>query len=256
MALSKFDEKCVELLADAPKRHSRNCFRSAFNHLECARKIAEIDPAMAIFRAITAEEEAASGLMYCLKEQNYRNSDKLKPKDHVHKNSVIPFLEIISKFHNGYLKEYGIKPRFEIRTEQTERRLMIGVPVSTDGQSFYVNPTPPLNLGVSVDEQAPSYRKKIADYVSLKGSKDIVTHLKNEANKRNQLLYASEKGYPVVKDVNTDFFALKQRNIVVLLKAYLFIFPYSEIQPFVQQNLDAYLAMLGTLKEHDLNIDL
>ncbi len=48
------------------------------------------DPAMAIFRAITAEEEAASGLLRCLAEMDYPNAKYLNPHNHSHKHAVFP----------------------------------------------------------------------------------------------------------------------------------------------------------------------
>ena len=76
----QFESACIELLESLPKRHSKNCFRSALHHLKKAASLSNIDPAMAIFRGITAEEEAASGLMYCLREGNYFDAKRLKPR--------------------------------------------------------------------------------------------------------------------------------------------------------------------------------
>lgn len=95
LKLSDFDCKCIELLEALPNRHSKHCFRSAINHLERAEKLLLIDSSMAVFRCFTAEEEAASGLMYCLKDRGYSNAEKLKQQDHVQKNAVIQFFNIL-----------------------------------------------------------------------------------------------------------------------------------------------------------------
>lgn len=42
---------------------------NALNHIGKARQIAEIDPQMACFRAICAEEEAATSLLASLRDQ-------------------------------------------------------------------------------------------------------------------------------------------------------------------------------------------
>ena len=41
-----------------------------------------------------------------------------------------------------------------------------------------------------------------------------------------------------------------------MLRAYLLIEPYEEPQPFVQDSLGAFLAMLGTLKLDNLHEDV
>lgn len=253
MELSGFDRQCIELLEAAPKKHSRNCFRSAFHHLESAEKLVAIDPAMAIFRGITAEEEAASGLMRCLSERDYRNASMLSPRNHVHKNAVIPFLRILSLFHGDFLKSNNIKPIFHIKTENGNRHLTIALPIVINGEETHVYPIPPLNFGISIEEKPPSYKNQVATYVQAKGARDIAQHLKAEANTRNQILYAGPDGYPKVTDVSPAFLQEKTKHVLILLRAYLFIFPYKEQQPFVQHALDAFLAMLGTLKEHGLH---
>ncbi len=253
MELSGFDKNCIALLDSAPKKHSRHCFRSAFNHLEWAEKLVEVDPAMAIFRGITAEEEAASGLMQCLKERKYKNAGKLKSRNHIHKNAVIPFLRILALFHGGFLKSYNIQPRFHIKEEEGKRRLTIALPMVVNGEDILAYPIPPLNFGVSIEAKPPSYKKQIATYIKENGAKDIAAHLEAEANIRNEILYAGPTGYPKITAISPTFFQAKIAHVLILLRAYLFIFPYKESQPFVQQGLDAFLFMLGALKEHGLH---
>src|SRR3972149_10464663 len=95
---AQFETNCIELLADVPKKQSRHCYRSALRHLEKAEGLSEIDPAMAIFRGITAEEEAASGLMHCLRELDYVGGNRLNPRNHIHKHALIPFIRILGLF--------------------------------------------------------------------------------------------------------------------------------------------------------------
>lgn len=208
---------------------------------------------MAAFRCITAEEEAATGLMYILKERKYENADKLRQRDHVHKNAVIPFFGILGGFFQETLGVQGVIPKFHIKEENGKRLLTIGVPVVIQGEELLAYPVPPLNLMVTSDERRISYKKQIAAFVEAQGARDISTHIREQANLRNQILYAGPEGYPSISNLKAEFFTTRQRRIFALLKAYLFIYPYKERQPFVQDALDAFLAMLGILDTHDLH---
>lgn len=42
-----------------------------------------------------------------------------------------------------------------------------------------------------------------------------------------------------------------QRRVLLILKATLLIWPYSEIQPFVTDALDAFLNLVGRLRKED-----
>lgn len=255
MEKTKFDENCIELLNEAPKRHSRHCFRSALNHLERAERLLTIDPEMSVFRGVTAEEEAASGLMMCLKELGYQNADKLKPRDHVQKSAVVPFFSILgSFFHETFLED--MKLIIQIGEIDGERRLKIGIPMENYGIDKLAYPIPPLNFAVTSDEKRPSYKHQIASFIETSGTRDILSYIKKQANIRNTVLYARNEGYPSLEHLKPDFLITRQRRVLAMMRAYLFIFPYRELQPFVQDALDAYLAMLGVLKDHGLNDDV
>ena len=103
MDLTSFDQSCLELLEESPRTRSRASMRSAINHLRRAELLMSIDRPMAVFRCYTAEEEAASALIYCLKERRYVNADRLNPRNHIQKNAVIPFLSILKRFYDESL---------------------------------------------------------------------------------------------------------------------------------------------------------
>ena len=256
MNLSPFDQQCKELLDESPKQHSRSCFRSAFHHLERARAIADIDPAMAAFRGLTAEEEAASGLMHCLKERGYQNADRLKTRDHVHKNAIAPFLDVLGLFFAETIAAHVKKPALMLQGEGSERRLMLGLLMQVNGVDQWVHPIPPLNFSVTSEAKRLSYRRQIEALASHREVKNISGYIRAQANLRNQLLYASPQGYPGHVDLRPDFFEVRKVRVMVLVRAYLLVQPYQEQLSFVQDALDAFLAMLGELKENDLHEDV
>jgi len=247
MELTGLDQNCLELLDRSPKTHSRACFRSAFNHLHRAEAIMSIDRPMAVFRCYTAEEEAASGLMYCLKERQYTNADRLRPRNHVHKNAVIPFLTILKRFFNESLGVHGVEPEIQLRKVDGRSQLFLAVPMLVNGETTWFLPDPPLNFSVSNQAKRVSYNKHIDDYVRSCGAKEVDDHLRDLANKRNLVLYSGPNGYPADIEVTEKFFPAYCTRVLAMLRAYLLIQPHANYQPYVQDSLDSFLGMLGLL---------
>lgn len=247
MELTGFDQSCLELLDQSPQTQSRACLRSAINHLKRAEAIMSIDRPMAVFRCYTAEEEAASGLMHCLKERQYANSDRLRPRNHVHKNAVIPFLTILKKFFDESLGVHGVEPEIQLREVDSRRRLFLAVPIVVNGEPTSFLPDPPLNFSVSNQARRVSYNKHIDDYVRSHGAKDVDNHLRDLANKRNLVLYAGPNGYPADIEITGKFFPAYGARVLAMVRAYLLIQPHAEQQSYVQDSLHSFLGMLGLL---------
>lgn len=65
----------------------KHCTRNAYVNLRKSWTLHPVDSEMYLFRAITAEEEAATALMLALKKQHYPNAEQLNPRNHTHKAS-------------------------------------------------------------------------------------------------------------------------------------------------------------------------
>jgi hypothetical protein len=78
MVYTKFQQSVIEAIKDC-KSEIRNCCETALLHLEKAW-ILKDDKEMAVFRSITAEEEAAIAVFFCLKKHQYTNANKLQFK--------------------------------------------------------------------------------------------------------------------------------------------------------------------------------
>lgn len=206
-----------------------------------------IDRPMAVFRCYTGEEEAASGLMHCLKERGYANADRLKPRNHVHKNAVIPFLTILKKFFDESLGIHGVEPEIQLREVDGRRQVFLAVPMTVNGQVTEFLPNPPLNFSVSNQARRVSYNRHIDDYVRSRGAKDTDDHLRDLANKRNLVLYAGPNGYPAEIEITEKFFPAYCARVLAIVRAYLLVQPHTERQSYVQDSLDAFLGMLGLL---------
>lgn len=101
---NEFDRELANCINESAKGHSRNCARSAIRHIEMAWTIKDIDPEMAVFRAITAEEEAATAIFLALKEQRYESANKIKYKKHPYKLALEPFIRSICTFFRKIVK--------------------------------------------------------------------------------------------------------------------------------------------------------
>ena len=248
--LTGFQKKCVALMEAAPRTHATHCFRSALHHLAQAEAIRNVDPAMAIFRGITAEEEAASGVMRCLVERGYPGSELLNPHDHVHKHAVFPFMEVLGLFIGQTFSTHFQNYNLHIKEEIGVTRLTLALKFELGGVSQLAYPIPPLNFGVRNPEtDAPvDYSHQINQLVRARGKSSIKAFLKDEANLRNQILYAGPDGYPTIASLDESFLVRRRSRVLTMLNLYLLISPYEEHQPFVIQSLSAFTKLLSQLK--------
>lgn len=242
MKLTKHDELCLDILGSLPNKRSRHCFRSAINHLKLGEKLLPIDKSMGVFRLLTAEEEAASGLMFCLKEHGYNNAKRLKPRYHNHKVSVIELFIIIKKFIDDEIASRGIDIDIVTLQEQEGKRLALDIllPGNDDEQRPKIRPDPPLCFNVSDQENHIDYNNQIRSLLAERGVEDIKKYTKEQANRRNELLYASHEGIPVI-NIEDKFYSAQKSRVFAILNAYLLIAPYAVNCQFVQDALNAYL---------------
>lgn len=254
MNINDFDKRSLELLKELPNRQSKHCFRSAINHLELAEKLFQIDSSMAVFRCITAEEEAATGLIYCLKDRGYINADKLNPRNHVHKNAFIPFLRVLCQFVEDSFKQYQIETFLCHKIDNKKVRLKFEASMISNGQQIHFAPEPPFNFELLHEGKQFSYKPQIQKLVKSKNVKNIKKHIEENAELRNKVLYATPKGFPAKIKIEDNFFPTYLSRVIALLRTYLLIEPYKIHQPFVQDSLNALLAMINTINPEVVNL--
>lgn len=244
------DQKVLSLLDAEPPSRARHCFRSALEHLRRALLIQDIDPAMAVFRGITAEEEAASGLMHAFIERNYPNARLLNPRDHVQKHAVTPFLRFLLH-HLAEIKLNGVsRVRLAVGNVDGSKRLVVAFLLEGEGEPQTAMPTPPLNLAVSEGNRGfPDLSRNISELLEPTGYANALSFLQAEANLRNRILYAGPDGYPVIEDLKPEYIQERLRRVLTILKAALLVLPYEEVQPFASQALDSFLRLVKKLAE-------
>ena len=244
--LTGFEILCVELMNSAPKTHATHCFRSALHHLERSAALIGVDNEMAAFRAITAEEEASTGLIRCLIDLGYPESNRIKVHDHVHKQAVFPFLKIIGLFFGQSLAGQFANYRLHIQEIEGERRLTVGLPIRIFNEDRLAYPHPPLNFFVSETGSglAPEFEKQMEEFLAAHGGPTIRSYLKGEANTRNLLLYASPKGYPDIKTLKEAFVLMRRKRVLTMIQVFLLIYPYPKHQAFVAHGLSVFLKLI------------
>lgn len=238
--------ECIDVSA---KGHGRNCARNAIFHLESAWKIKDIDPEMAVFRAITAEEEAATAIFIALKEKGYQNANKIKFKNHPYKQAVAPFVTAVSKFMADVARwpgfPLGEKYQLSFEGEGKDRKLIL---------SFYLDsglatPIPPLGFEVALNGKPYHFEKELLEITSGKSRADIIKHVRDIANMRNTILYARAEGIPKITGKVDGHLEKRRRTVMTFLRIYSLIYPYAEKALFVEQALKSFLVMMGEIED-------
>ncbi|MGD1906616.1 MAG: hypothetical protein ACFB0C_11560 [Leptolyngbyaceae cyanobacterium] len=256
--LNRFDKEVVRYLQSLTGR-VHHAAMNALRHLERAKAIAGIDPEMAAFRAITAEEEAATAFFSSLKQLRHKNSKKLNYRDHKLKAGLSPFItvvhhqihEIFPLLLEGRLKWENLSSNKEVR----RLRLIIKI----NGVRGWIMPEPPLNFRLSdSDSNEPTYFESQINKLSQGvGKEKALDHIKEIANLRNKLLYASDTGYLRLNKerILEDIEACNQR-VFRILRILCLVHPYKEHALFVQQCMDSYLLMMERITKEELNNEI
>lgn len=229
------------------KGRPRHCAVHAFRGLKRAWLIAPIDPEMAYFRALTAEEEAATALIFALKHRRYPGADKIDYNYHPHKAGIAPFLGAIetvfaeAKFPAfTYKLDYeSTPPRLDVRIPSEKLGMPAGYFAELDEplNGFFQNQTdkkPTLNI----------FDGAMNKFAEIKGEKSVIKAIQQEANIRNRLLYASDDGIPHVKNVD-DVLRVKGRPITAMLTLTIAILQTRKHQLLVPQAIEEYLNIFN-----------
>lgn len=243
--LSDSQQKILQVVAKTPAP-GRYAAQNAVAHLKKAWEIREIDPAMAVFRGITADEESVTAVFHGLKARRYIGAERLNPRRHNQKAAMIPFLAAVEHALVGIMpleptvvlkKPNSKSPRIRLRFAAYDRT----------GQKYAIEPEPPLHGEISLNGQRYDFSDELRQLATRQQAKSVLDHVRRLANERNLLLYASPTGYPEIHDLRDEFFVTAARRIFRNLGIYLFVVEYKQRQDFVQQALDAFFRMMTHL---------
>lgn len=252
--IGEMDQAIVDVVSKLSGPAKWRAF-NAVRHLNLAWGLLAIDREMAIFRAITAEEEAATAIFVALRRRKYDGADKLKPRDHVHKNAVIPFFDAITRV----LAKVAVQlPRAQLflNTDEDPPLLTFRIrrPHPETGEEAWAYSDPPLNFSATRIDANGARREEdfaagVDELAAAAKVKDVMTYIRDRANVRNKVLYAGDAGYPALEGDAGKEFERYRRNVFTLLRIYLLIDQYADRQMFVQQGLTAFLRTLKALPD-------
>jgi len=118
-----------------------------------------------------------------------------------------------------------------------------------NNQNLVARPNVPFGFSIKVDNKYDYFADSLQQFFGNDYS-ELNKWLKNTANLRNELLYASPKGIPKVQSNNLGKFLERQTNRVnSLMLLYFLIAPYKEKQTFVQQVLHGFIKMIGKIPD-------
>lgn len=223
-------------------KHAAN---NALTHIGKAWIIRTIDPEMAMFRAITGEEEAVTAIFHALARHGYPGAEYFDRRKHVHKASVVPFMAAVGRVLTSLP---GFHAAIVYNRTGAARPLRTRIDTTLEGLGrVVIRPDPPLSGSMMGSDGVPDFREELRDLASVSGMRSIERFLHERANQRNRYLYASSHGRPhVVGDLTPRLLALK-RSVFSLVGIYLLVDETKGVQSFAQQCLDTFLPVLERL---------
>lgn len=224
--------------------------RNAMSHLFMATQIAKIDPLMAAFRAICAEEEAATALICSLKKHRYKDVERIKFHSHQDKQSVVVFIQLMKEWYVNFHPEIDDRldqVRFYPRDVAGRKAIGVFLPIKGTDKSIFIEP--PLSLQArGAQGWAPIIRQGVGKICIQGGYNKFTEMIKNRANFRNRLLYASDSYIPGWSG-DVGHFIVNQSGIVgALLRTLGMIDPWSpsayERSSLVEACIEVYLELM------------
>jgi len=279
-----FESNVVKCLRRASGRSGFSA-ANAVTHLRRAWEIRRIDEQMSAFRAITAEEEASTALLLLLRERGYPDACRLSFRDHVVKHAIFPFIVEIGQFlapisallsprltvdelsDGGHQldviytyggKEFRHHPPLDLvfhpsPIDGLSPEQVLGIParltnaeitVSTEGAGKWILPE---RLSEASRNFAQMMAARLLAKSSKAGFKTFVKQVREIANQRNSLLYASSAGWPgAVKDIESVLLSRKARTLIIL-RIYCLLFHYKEHAFLAEQATIAFASVISEL---------
>ena len=183
-------------------------FYNSLQSLSLGHEISSIDPAMATFRYLHAEEEAIVCLIENLKTAKYANSKLLNIKDHTIKARVL----MAFKLGHSLVEEFPLSFAFDLKKDRVCGKFGEENPLYTDDPlNFLISST---SEGLNSESVEKAFLDKLVSQIS---NKTVLKTAQKIADRRNQLLYSSNNGYPALECVDRDFIARTEANTLALI---------------------------------------
>lgn len=247
MEISDFQKTILRRASEAKGRggfSASSCHRHILRAIQLAKEMPEISA----FLAITAEEEAASSIFYALEKRRYDKWTLIKKREHKYKAAVYPVIRLIGDVMAPQDDALNVNLYFGTPTQVNENGLLrVGIPITTEnGKQLQIVPEPPFGFqSKGLGGEFRDFGEEIKKIASEYGIGSVHDYVRDLANERNKMLYASDKAIPSV--ANVDKFLERHISAAITnLAVFLLIEPHKK-QHLVQEGLYAYLKVLRKL---------
>jgi hypothetical protein len=239
-------EAALQRLAPKLPGAVRHRLLSALDHLERSLLIFDVDREMASFRAITAEEEAATALILAIRLRRYQQAKQFNPRSHQHKAAVMACVSGIASTMIPVLQE------FQIVFDFGRKRIDVKVPLSNfgvrGGEDLAIQFVEPLDLVYSRPGREGSNLfddalVKLAERASFENIKKMVSA---QANARNTLLYASDSELPKSKATREGITNRKNKALTMLVLGVMVLQSRKHLA-LVRDAIPAFLGVISRL---------
>lgn len=235
-----------------PKLHPkvRPAAKHAVQQLRKAWLLRERDSEMAVLRAVTAEEEAASALIRSLRRIGYRGAQYLDPEKHATKMSMWPMLLALSRWmiRTGRVPFkltfvlFPIGEEFELQTHmQLVDEHGVVQPWPNGQHGVAVNEFP-LEVSMRGNGEMATFTDEFLTLAKEAGTPSVEAYIRKRADVRKDLLYASERPDRGLGDIDKRLRAYTVSTRALLFSLVL-VDPHP-VQSLAQQVVDAVIDAL------------
>lgn len=200
---------------------------------------------MAVFRSLTAQEEAATAVFLALqlKKQKYEGAGYLKPRNHRHKIALAPYLDTIADPLREMLKANGLNVATIWTGADEPPYVVTAITIKASGRVDLL-PDPLCMTVTDHNGAVVDFGSVVRSAVTEKTTRAVEDAIVELANFRNEILYAHSTGMKEVKPPIDDAVLLAERRVYSQLVLFLMIALCPRPQPLVQQALDGLLSIL------------
>jgi hypothetical protein len=221
---------------------------NAADGLDKAWALRNLDREMAVFRAITAEEESATALFHALKRRKYPGSNRLNPRDHLHKAALTPYLRAIIRETR---ESIGKSARFSFtyNPSRSDHGYTLIIQKADEARTQTWLQEELLAFTTKVDGEEADFLNTAVKLAAEEGAVSVPKYVKDRANFRNRALYAGERGQPRFRGHIEKYLLAMRPEVYRILLCFVIIDLERRNQEFVPQALRGFLKVLSELKK-------
>jgi hypothetical protein len=155
---------------------------------------------------------------------------------------------------NDYNNSFFDQIFLQIKERQNRKTLFLHIQLK--GYGYWITPIPPLNFSVMNhdNEKIVTFKDHFRKLFQGEKFDSALKYIQKISEKRNQVLYASERGHPKVEGDLSPFLKEQKKKVFTIISLVLLIEPWIDEghSAFVQQAVDGFLLLLDKIEESDI----